>query len=640
MRSVRKILPILLLPLLAVCLRGQADTVVLAPEVEVKAARLTKISAAASLEVIDSLALATQTGATLTELLASEAGLFFKSYGLGSLGTATLRGGGAGHTTILWNGFNLQNPMNGVTDFSLFPVWLTDQVSVQRGGGSSLQGSGAIGGAVFIEDKLEGGKGWQVKLGSSAGSFGDYRQFGAASLRGEKLGSAVKFYRQTADNDFPLPGKNGQRLENAGLAHGVLTQHNRFRISPGQSLESFVWLQKTGRYIPPSITEANTHARQEDGNARLGLAWSRVGSRSVSKVRSSYIDESIRYFSDVADTSDSRSRTWTGEAEQAFFLKNNRLLRLGFQAVQQRADTRETGEKRRSRLALFAAWQQYFLGERLSWTTDVRQELADGELIPVVASSGLDVRWHESWQSHVRLSRNYNLPTFNDLYWQDAFARGNPDLKAETALGAEAGTTFRGQLGRLGLESSLTVFHSRVKNWILWAPGGNFWSPENRRTVRARGLESSVQARMRFGGAWLLSARAHWSYTRSTVEKIYDEEDPALLGKQLVYTPMSNGSGSFSAAYKQYLLQYRHQFTGRRFTTTDNRASNALDAFQTGVLSLGRSAQFASVKAELQFSVFNVWDADYQPIAARPMPGRHFRLEARFEFSSEKDEGM
>ncbi len=629
---------ILLFFLFPIFLFGQIDTVITTVQAEVKAGRISKISSENTLQVVDSQAIVTQATSNLTELLAGEAGFFFKTYGQGSLGTSTLRGGGASHTAILWNGFNLQNPMNGVTDFSLYPVWLMDEVSVQRGGGSSLQGSGAVGGAVFIEDEVEFADGLKVKLGGTAGSFDDFRQFGAVSASGERLAGQVKFFHQTATNDFPLPGKNGLRQQNASLESWLVSQNNSLKINAKQKLESFLWLQKTGRNIPPSITEANAHARQEDDIARLGLAWSRVGDRSVTKARAAYLGEQILFFSDVVDSSESRSRTWTGEVEQAFFMKKNSVLRAGLNFTQQQAETRETGRQSRTRMALFASWQQFFLDEKLTWTADARQELTDGKPIPLVASSGVDVKLSPVWKAHTRISKNYNLPTFNDLYWQDAFAKGNPGLEAETAWGGELGAGFNKKMNRLNLETGLTAFSSHVKNWILWAPSGNLWSPENKRTVWARGVEGSVVARHdRVEQDFSLSGHVHWSLTRSTVEKIYNEDDPALLGKQLIYTPVSNGRAGLSVFFKKNQLSYRHQFTGKRYTTTDNREGDALDAFQTGSLALGRSFRFSGVAAHFQFSIFNLWNAEYQPIAARPMPGRHFRLEARFEFSTKKD---
>jgi len=629
---------ILLFSLFSNFVFGQIDTVITTVQVEVTAGRVSKIPASSTVQIIDSVAIALQSTSNLTELLAGEAGLFFKTYGLSSLGTSTLRGGGAGHTAILWNGFNLQNPMNGVNDFALFPVWLMDRVSVQRGGGGSLQGSGSVGGAVLIEDRLDLGQGMNVKLGTSAGSFGDFRQFGSASVTGQKLGGQLKFFHQSATNDFPLPGKNGQRQQNAALEQWLVSQNNLLKINENQTLESFLWLQKTGRFIPPSITEANANARQEDDIARFGLAWARVGDRTVTKARAAYLGEGILYSSDVVAPSESRSRTFTGEVEQAFFFKKNQVLRAGLNSAQQQADTRETGPQARNRTAMFASWQQFFLGEKMTWTADARQEWADGKRVPLVASGGLGFQGGPAWKVRARFSKNFNLPTFNDLYWQDAFAKGNPGLEAETGLGGELGANFTKKSNRLHVETGATAFSNQVQNWILWAPNGNIWSPTNKRTVWARGLELSLTARLAAPEKDLnCTANVNWSFTRSTVEKIYEEDDPRLLGKQLIYTPISNGSAGLTVFYKKNHLTYRHHFTGKRYTTTDNREGDALAAFQTGSLGLGRPLQVAGVSTELQFSVFNLWDADYQPIAARPMPGRHFRLEARFEFFKKKD---
>ena len=633
----QKLVFLLLLSHVPFCFFGQTDTVLTIAEVEIRAARISKVSTASSLQVIDSQLIALQPLANLTELLSGEAGLFFKTYGQGSLGTSTLRGGSAGHTVVVWNGFNLQNTMNGVADFALFPVWMTDGVSLHRGGGGSLQGSGSVGGAVLLEDRVGTHDGLRLRLGGSAGSFGDFRQFGSASLRGERVGGQVKFFHQNAENDFPLPGKNGERQQNAAQGQWLVTQNNLLKINDKQTLESFFWLQRTHREIPPSITEANAHARQEDGIARMGLAWSRVGERAVTTARAALLDETLLYFSDVVDSSRSHARTWIGEVEHAVFFKKNQVLRVGLQANRQWAETQATGEQTRNRTALFASWQQFFLGEKMSLSADARQELVDGGFIPAVASANLDARWCAGCRSHIRVTKNYNLPTFNDLYWQDAFARGNPALRPETAWGGELGTGFTKKINALKLTADLTGFSSRVKDWILWAPKGSIWTPENKRTVWARGLEASLTGQL--GGpddAFRMTGHLRWSYIRSTIEEIYGEDDPRLLGKQLVYTPMSSGSAGLSFFYKKYLLAYRHFLAGKRYTTTDNREGDALPPFHTASLMLGRSLAFSGNQVEIQLSLLNLWNADYQPIAARPMPGRHFRLEVRTELFAKR----
>ena len=613
--------------------KTQIDTITI-EEVQVVASKVTKTTPGSFIQTIDKEELDRNPSGNLTGLLGGSAGLFFKTYGQGSLATSSLRGGGASHTTILWNGFNLQNPMNGVADFSLFPVILSDAVSVQHGGGSSLQGSGSLGGAVFLENQVRTASGYQATAGVTVGSFGDFRQFGKVTLGHNLAAGDVRFYHQQTENNFPIAGRNGQRQVHANLEQWAFSQNNTLKINEKQKLESFFWWQKTGRNIPPSLTENNAHARQEDGIARLGLTWSRLGNRSVTKARGGYFSENLLYFSDLIDSSESRAHTWIAEAEQAFFSKKNQIVRAGLNLTRQQADTRETGPQRRIRTAIFASWHRQFL-DQLTCSLDAREEWVDDGFIPPVLSVGAEWQMHPAWRLSGRFSKNYNLPTFNDLYWQDAFAQGNPGLQPETSWGEDLGLHFGKSFQKWKISSQVIFYNNLVKNWILWAPKGNRWQPDNKRTVWARGLEHFVE----FGHlpldstAWWASIRLNWSLTRSTVQEIYEQDDPALTGRQLIYTPVLNGGLSLTFHIRQWHLGFQQVLTGKRYTTTDNSEANALSAFQISELSLGKNWPLIAGMLRTQATIGNLFNADYQAIAARPMPGRHFRIDVHYEFS-------
>jgi iron complex outermembrane receptor protein len=618
---------------LTTSLLAQTDTTLLAPQVEVIAVKISQRSLGSYVQAIDSQALATQPRATLADLLSTHAGIFLKTYGTGSLATSALRGAGASHTTVLWNGFNLQNPMNGVIDFALFPVWLSDGASVQHGGGSSLHGSGSIGGAVFLENKPAHGQGWTGVAGARLGSFGTTGQFAKIGLGAGGYAGDLRFIRQGAQNDFPLPGSSGERQQHASLSQWAFSQNNHLKINARQMLKTYAWWQGSARNIPPSRTEANTHARQEDDVLRLGAEWTKLGTRGVTKARAGWFDERLLYFSDFIDSSQSRSRTFTGELEQSFVFPKSRTLRLGTHLTRQVADTKETGEQHRTRLAAFASWQAKLWQERLTWGIEARQELADGKLIPFTASSGASLRLWKNASLHARIFNNFNLPTFNDLYWQDAFARGNPNLKPETAWGEELGFHFQLKGNITRLETGLIAFSNLVNNWILWAPKAGTWQPANQRTVWARGLESYLRFNHFFPKEkWRLHAEFSGSLTRSTVEDVYDGIDELLVGKQLIYTPVLNGGTGFSLFYRHSSLGYRHSYTGRRFTTTDNSQAAELAAFHLGSLTVGHAFQGENWRVSVSFSVENIWNARYEAIAARPMPGRAFGLNFTVEY--------
>ncbi|MDQ3048949.1 MAG: Plug domain-containing protein, partial [Bacteroidota bacterium] len=113
--------------------------------VEVSGSRQTVFSSGNKTETLDSLLLE-KYNTNLADILINESQIFIKSYGLGSLATTSFRGAGSSHTAVLWNGFNLQSPMNGLLDVSLVPSGFIKNIQIQYGGSGALWGSGAVGG--------------------------------------------------------------------------------------------------------------------------------------------------------------------------------------------------------------------------------------------------------------------------------------------------------------------------------------------------------------------------------------------------------------------------------------------------------------------------------------------------------------
>ena len=120
------------------------DTTFQLKEIVVTENRVKNFFAGIKIHQIDSNDLKRYAFNNLADLLANDNSLFVKSYGAGSLATTSFRGGSANHTAILWNGFNLNSPMNGQLDLALVPNNFVNKVSIRYGGGSALWGSGAV----------------------------------------------------------------------------------------------------------------------------------------------------------------------------------------------------------------------------------------------------------------------------------------------------------------------------------------------------------------------------------------------------------------------------------------------------------------------------------------------------------------
>ena len=98
----------------------------------------------------------------------------------------------------------------------------------------------------------------------------------------------------------------------------------------------------------------------------------------------------------------------------------------------------------------------------------------------------------------------------------------------------------------------------------------------------------------------------------------------SVLGKQLPFTPTVSGGLSLRASRGIFSGAYLQQFTGERL---DN-GGKEIEAFSLGNL-LASCALFER-RLTIDFRLENMWNAQYEIIRYRPMPGRLWRVGVGF----------
>ncbi len=101
---------------------------------------------------------------------------------LGGLTQVRLRGAEANHTLVLYDGIEVSDPVNGETDFGTLTALPVGRIEVLRGASSSIHGSDAIGGVVWLSPAH--GRG--VSGFAEGGSFGTAQ--GALGWSGDRFG--------------------------------------------------------------------------------------------------------------------------------------------------------------------------------------------------------------------------------------------------------------------------------------------------------------------------------------------------------------------------------------------------------------------------------------------------------------------
>ena len=625
--------------LIPVAATAQTDSIHQLPPAEVTASRLEQFGAGLPVQRPDTTPWYSpyRAGHLGTLLQDASSGIFLRNYGPGALLTIASRGADAQQTALLWNGFNLQSPMNGVFDLNLMPLWMVDEVVVQPGGPSALWGSGAIGGAVLVNNALQAGKGTEASVMGSGGSFGMNAQGLRLRTGGERWGSHSRLYRQGAVNNFrfqhPVDGE--VRQEHARFGQWAGQQELVWQPGVRDRIVARVWYQEADREVAPTL-QWPSNATQEDRYLRAMAEWQHEAGRVTTYLRSAFMQEYFGYEDKDPNWGfayENLARTAIAEGFLNWHQSDAVLLSLGFHGAHTTAETDfYEGTATQQRFALLANGRWVPVQDKLSVAASFRQEF--NTVAPAPLTGSLSARWQPlAWlEAHALVSRNYRIPNLNDLFWAPG---GNPDLLPENSWNAEAGLAATHTKDGLTLRAGAKAYHRITDNWIQWVPGDSVWmpwSPQNVLKVWSRGIETEASVGWQQGKT-LLRMEAQYAHTLSTRAEAALPGDPAL-DKQLVYIPPYQALARLHMQHGAVWAGYWHTFTGVRYTTADN--SMSLPAFNLGHAAIGVNVQVWQRQCRLALQGHNLWNTNYQVMEARPMPLRYVEASVIFDLHRRK----
>ena len=606
---------------------------------------------------IDRLALSDFKNRTLSELLSAHSPLFIKSYGQGSLASATFRGTSASHTRIEWNGIPINNPMLGQADLSLIPVCFIDEVSILYGTSSMIHSTGALGGSILLDNLPEWNKGIRGSLMQAAGSFGTWQTYALISGGLPNLQFTLRLSHEQSENNFRFFNNangewNYERMEQAAYSRNGLLGEISYRAG-NHSLSARVWLQDADRELPAimSYEGEGREESQQDTYARASLKWNFYGKYLKSRFTSGYARSSLDYFLGndtdggilLHNKSVSHTNSWYNAFVSDIMISNATTLRGTLSFNYHAADITDLISQLgynafRSEGGAGISLHHSF-NNHISVYSLLRGELVDRDLSPLMPSLGMEIKpfQNRSLTFKLNMGRNYHQPTLNDLYW---IPGGNPDLSPEESYMMDFSAQHALQIdSSFTFQQTLTAYISKVDNWIIWRPGDyQYWEAENIRLVHTRGIEYDVRSEYNSGN-FKLSLTGNYAYTHTTDETVNsDPDDPDAsiyvnTGNQLMYIPLHAGSASLYFHFKKLTASYGFSFTGERFTTPENRDTrHSLPGYGLHHISAGRSFALWKFDGELMLKIDNLLDKDYQAILWRAMPGRSYTFMLTLNF--------
>jgi iron complex outermembrane receptor protein len=562
---------------------------------------------------------------SFTSLLRFNSLIYLKEYGAGGTSTASFRGTGSTNTAVVWNGININSVNNGQTGFNSMTVSLFDAIDVRSGGGSIEYGSGAVGGTIHLNDKLlfNSKKVIENQFVGSIGSFSTYNSLYKFKLSTEKLALKLGMSYNESENDYKLLGTDFKNFNGA---------YNNFNVSVGLAykfnskaqLKFYSTSYVSSRLFSgelPNPTGAND--KYKNFNNRNLLVYNYHQDNFNHELKLAFLTQEYQYFDNklIDEFNFGKSKRYLINYDVAYkFSSINAKITSYSEYESVFGKTDQIIEKNRRQFSQSLIYNQNILNT-VFFDLKVRKDFNSDYSVPNSYSLGMKVKTLENLSLRANASKNYRVPTYEDLYWP---GQGNINLIPETAVQGEFAVIYK----KKKFSADLGVFYIAAKDKIVWTPNGDpsrqgVWTPINVSEAVNKGLELSVSYAKNYNNHFI-DFSANYSYTDARVKETQ---------KKLIFVPKHLFNGSFGYSYKRFSFFYQQLFTGKIFTTESNSNDFMLPSFFVGNLG-GDFRITKNIKNEITigFKINNVFNENYVTQPRRPMPNRNFNLNINYKF--------
>lgn len=606
-------------------------------EVTISASRFNFFTNGSRKDAADSMLQIFLKSVPISQILNSSGSLNIRSYGPSSLATSTMRGGNSYQTAINWNGFSINNPVNGLFDFNLLPSFMFDQIMINPGITSSIQGSGGIGGGINIQNNSDNKTEISsfLSLSSLSGFSGGIKNV----FSFKKIKNTSKLFYSKSKNDFTFKnyteaGNPKQKIANSATDLVSFLNELSFKDVNFGFFKVSYWATSAHRQIPPTMMMPMSKAFQNDVLNKIMLNWEKSKGKLNYKVNSIFQHDFLKYNDeDVNINSITKNKTITNDFELRYKQSKKILWGLGFSyskttARVQNITNTDTSLFNSSKRNQFSAWLSNIykidkINTELSFV--IRQDYTDSKYLPAIPSLGYKTVLNKKITIFGQFGKTYRIPTLNDLYWNPG---GNINLKAEWGFQGEQSLEYYSKLKKTDFKLFLTYFSRVVNNQIQWQPVSlQIWSPFNIGKVYSRGLELRSEIRSKITKKLYHKISTNINLTKS--ENIYKNDKN--YGKQIIYVPIFNSSFLTSFIYCKTALIFQFSLIGKRYTSNDN--VEFLDSYELLNIYLNHTLNLKKYSLDFFIKTNNILNKMYQEIAWRPMPERNFEVGINFNFT-------
>ena len=528
---------------------------------------------------------------TLSDLLRYIPGVDIRQRGAnGVQADINMRGGTFEQMLVLLNGINITDPQTGHYALDI-PVDLSsiDRIEVLQGPGSRELGPNAFSGAVnIITGSSETNR---VGVGISGGSYGFLSQeAGGTLVSGPVTAFASASHSRSEgymeDTDFGITNVFGQVKMRTGQSGRINLQggfqdkdygaYGFYSLNPlyaneYEATKTFFGSASFSTTIKRLSVETKVYWRRHHDRFELFRDY-----------RGAYPGYTHNYhLTQVAGVSQTVSLvSFLGKTTMGVDYRNEHIFSNALGEVM--ADGVPvpfepdsiffTRDKRRQNVNGFVSHALYF--NKFSASVGVLGNYCDHFGSNFYFGADLGYAFNSYWSLYASVNQSLRLPTFTDLYLNNATQEGNPNLKPEKAITYEAGVKYRHHRWNAGVLGYYRMGRDII-DWVKYSSSDVRFTAVNHARINALGTEMFLEYLSR-----TMLQRIKLAYSFLTQDKTSEEYDSKYALDYLKHKLTLNID---HIIYKEFSASWRLSFSDRagNFTNASNLPENYRPFFLT-----------------------------------------------------------
>ncbi len=593
----------------------------------------------------------------ISDVIKYFSGATVKDYGgIGGLKTVSVRGLGAQHTAVAYDGIIITDNQTGQIDLGKFSASQARSIRMVSGPDNDLlQPASLAAQAAVITLNAS-----RPQLGNAAvrswseaklGSFGTWSVLGGSDFRAgpdNTISLQAEWLKSRGDYPYIQEGAGSRHMtrDNSDIQRLRLEAALFSDLTENATLTTRAYWFQSEQGLPANIYYNDTPARERLWN-RNGFIQStlsqNVTDRLTLRINAKYGITHTRYLDPDANTI--QGKTDNRYTEQEGYLSGVVLYRIrerisasaGIDGRLSGLDGNGAQMAAPTRITLNSTAAVKYASDRLTVTgrlnhviTSEKTKLRKAAESYNHLSPTIGLNWL-AWPSaglHIRASHSntFRLPTFNDLYFEQI---GRRDLRPEQARVTSAGVTLDNQYGTLHYSFYADIYNSDIKDRIMAVPDGNTvkWKMVNLGRVLTHGIETGLDI-SRTAGLIRPAARISYTYQRAMDKS---DSGSSVWNHQIAYTPRHSASAVAWIETPMVNVSCNIIYSGEFFSNGYNGPEFRMPHYYETGCSAWREFELDGFTATIKAECINLTDYRYEFVHNYPMPGRQFRITARIE---------